>query len=325
MKNILVIVFISCCSFSAIAQDLIKEIQKLTLVNDSLQKQVIKPLKDSISHLNTYYHNDITMLYKQIDTLQKEKIYLQQKISKIEKENTELNTNKIKNERDSLQILLGKLNTNLSELKQISLQKEKEIFDTKQKCLENALAEKEKGRQEVFSSIAIKYSGKTFDELIMSTTKQSVMTDILLVESNPQIKSTIQDLLKYFNAEQLFLEKFNANQITYYKNQLNQINQESKLLTYKKDLLENYESFNDGLKTTIEKIIALDEREIVYGMGDVIERQKFIKIFAELTSYIFDYDFNFTDYPYLSDIVLEIIKRKQPNCDADISDLLNKL
>ena len=39
----------------------------------------------------------------------------------------------------------------------------------------------------------------------------------------------------------------------------------------------------------------------------------------------FNYDFKFNDFPYLSDIVLEIFKRKQPNPDADISDLLQKL
>jgi hypothetical protein len=31
------------------------------------------------------------------------------------------------------------------------------------------------------------------------------------------------------------------------------------------------------------------------------------------------------DYPYLSEVVLEIIKRKRPNPDADISDLLKKI
>ena len=161
--------------------------------------------------------------------------------------------------------------------------------------------------------------------MLKSSTKQSVTIDMQLVGNNPELKSTLEDLLKYFNAEHLFLEKFDAKQIAYHQNQLNQINPQSKLLAYKKDLLENYGSFNDGLKTSIETIIALDKREMVSGMGDAIERQKYIKILSELTSYIFDYDFNFTDYPYLSDIVLEIIKRKQPNSDADITDLLSKL
>ena len=46
---------------------------------------------------------------------------------------------------------------------------------------------------------------------------------------------------------------------------------------------------------------------------------------AEISYYIFNYDFNFMDYPYLSVVVLEIIKRKAPNPDAKISDLLQQL
>jgi hypothetical protein len=52
---------------------------------------------------------------------------------------------------------------------------------------------------------------------------------------------------------------------------------------------------------------------------------KKIIVLSEISVYIFNYDFNFTYYPYLSNIVLEIIKRKQPDADADISDLLNAL
>ena len=55
------------------------------------------------------------------------------------------------------------------------------------------------------------------------------------------------------------------------------------------------------------------------------EKKKLDKILAEFSFFIFNYEFNFLDYPYLSDIILEIIKRKQPNADADISNLLNKL
>jgi hypothetical protein len=75
----------------------------------------------------------------------------------------------------------------------------------------------------------------------------------------------------------------------------------------------------------IEKIISIDKREVVASMEDEIQKQKFNKILSEISLYIFNYDFNFVDYPYLSDIVLEIMKRKQPNPDADITYLLAKL
>jgi hypothetical protein len=41
--------------------------------------------------------------------------------------------------------------------------------------------------------------------------------------------------------------------------------------------------------------------------------------------YIFDYDLKYEDHPYLFEIVLDIIKRKQSNTDEDITDLLKKL
>ena len=37
------------------------------------------------------------------------------------------------------------------------------------------------------------------------------------------------------------------------------------------------------------------------------------------------YHFNFTDYPYLSELVLETMKRKQKDANSDISDLVEKL
>ncbi len=59
-------------------------------------------------------------------------------------------------------------------------------------------------------------------------------------------------------------------------------------------------------------------------MSPQVVNSKLNKILSELSKFIFDYNFNFVDYPYFSDIVLDIIKRKQPNPDADIVDLLKK-
>ena len=67
------------------------------------------------------------------------------------------------------------------------------------------------------------------------------------------------------------------------------------------------------------------KKEFVKGMDDEIIKSKLNKILSELSTFIFGYNFNFVDYPYLTDIVLEIIKRKQPNPDADINDLLEKI
>jgi hypothetical protein len=106
---------------------------------------------------------------------------------------------------------------------------------------------------------------------------------------------------------------------------LNQIQRESVLLVKLKDNLEKYQTFNDGLKEMIENIIALDGKEKVAGMSEEIKNMKFNKILSEISLYMFNYDFNLKDYPFLSDIMLEIIKLKQPNPDADLSGLLKKI
>jgi predicted transcriptional regulator len=139
------------------------------------------------------------------------------------------------------------------------------------------------------------------------------------------VKTVLSDLVKYFNAKELLEQKFDAVKIKDAQAKLSQIQQQSELLDKRKEYMENYQTFNDGLKESIEKIIKLDKSESVLGMDEEIQKQKFNKILAEISSYIFNYDFNFMDYPYLSDIVLEIIKRKQPNADADITNILKKL
>ena len=88
--------------------------------------------------------------------------------------------------------------------------------------------------------------------------------------------------------------------------------------------LSDYLLCKDGLKKTIDNILVIDKETIALD-DDNIQEKKLQEILSELAWYIFNYDFNFTEYPYLSDIVLDIIKQKQKNADADISLLKAKL
>jgi hypothetical protein len=133
------------------------------------------------------------------------------------------------------------------------------------------------------------------------------------------------DLETYFNANNLVSNKFNVTESNRYLNQLGLIKQQSKLVDALKESLNNFKIVNDGLLLCIQNIMALDNKESVNGMNKNIMKLKFNKVLAEISIYIFDYDFNFVEYPYLSDVLSEIIKRKQPNPDADISDLLKRI
>ena len=66
MKKVMVVILIIFAVCNAYTQDLIMEIQKLTLANDSLQKQVIKPLNDSILKLNSAHSIEIAKLNEQL-------------------------------------------------------------------------------------------------------------------------------------------------------------------------------------------------------------------------------------------------------------------
>jgi protein-arginine kinase activator protein McsA len=184
--------------------------------------------------------------------------------------------------------------------------------------------EYEKGKQAALSDIIRTYKNR-FDDLAVSSSKQSVQRDLRIVGNNPEIKQMLTDLEIYCSAKELLDKKFDESQIKPAQTKLQSVQQKSKLLDKLKDNVENYQLFYNGLKETLEKLITLDKRETVAGMGDEIQELKFNKILTELSSYIFNYDFNFSDYPYLSDIVLEVIKRKQPDADADITDLYQQI
>jgi hypothetical protein len=152
-----------------------------------------------------------------------------------------------------------------------------------------------------------------------------VQRDKQLIGNNTEVKQIITDLEIYFNAVNLFSNKFAAPQVNDAISQVNLINQQSKLVSTLKDNLDNFNTFNEGLSAAIRNIIALDKKEYVKGMSEQVVKLKLNKVLFEISKFVFDYNFNFVDYPYFSEIVLDIIKRKRPNPDADISDLLNKI
>jgi len=104
---------------------------------------------------------------------------------------------------------------------------------------------------------------------------------------------------------------------------LKQIKRPSKLIDTLKEIAEDYQDFNNALKETISKLIDLDKRK---KGDDISESIKFKK--DEMSGILINYMFNYYDYykyPYLFEIVLEIIKRKIQNVDDPITDLLQKL
>lgn len=305
MKWILIIMLITGVLSPAFAQnDFIAALSKQAVEIDSLKKAVKAEMASKLQ-------------------LSKKNDNLQDTIKKLRSDLANLEA--FRNEKKNIDTILRQKTDSIVLLKDSISEMAIQIANERQKRLQKATEEYGRGKNEISATIVNSYKTKPFDELLKSSTKQSVQRDLGLVENNTEVKLMLSDIEKYLSAKELLDGKADAAQIKSHQVLLEQIKRDSEALKRLKEMLGNYQTFNDGLKETIGKIIALDEREAVSGMGEEIQKKKLDKILAELSTFIFNYDFNFSDYPYLSDILLELIKRKQPNADANISDLYGKL
>lgn len=309
--------------YSAHSQDFIAEFKKMTLINDSLQNQVIKPLQDSLLKVKNSNPSDVVKLQGQVNILEKDKENLNKKIKDLEKDIAILNKTTVKTERDSLLKLVERLRTNIAELNQKMQDKDVQINTEKQNCEQRAKNERENGKKDILEKLVSCYTNKKFDDLIKTTTKLSVQRDMQFVKNNDTVKLVLSDLETYFIAEELLAKKIDAVQIKNMQIQLGQIKQQSILLDKLKENIEYYKNYNEELKKAINNLVDLDKRKVA-GSDTEIRNMKFQNILSELANYMYNY-YDYANYPYLSGIVLEIIVRKKPNADANISDLLIKL
>lgn len=293
------------CSFSSVfaQKDLIERLEKQAVEIDSLKK-VIKVKMDTTLRLSKENN-------KLVDTMK----ILKSDLAKFDE---------FRMGRKKIDTLLELRSDSIMFLKIAISEKDKQLTAEKQKGEQKEREKYDAGKNEILVTITSSYKSKSFDELLKSSTKESAQRDLQLFQNQTEIKQILSDIEKFFLSKQLLDTRLDIVQTKNVQNQLAQIRKESVLFSKLKEIIGNYQTFNDGLNETIRKIISLDSTESA-GKIKQNQKMKFDKILAEVSSYIFNYDFNFSDYPYLSDVLLEIIKRKQPNPDADISDLLKKL
>ncbi len=321
MKKIIVVILIMFGVSNAYTQDLIKEIQKLTLANDSLQKQVIKPLNDSILKLNSAHSIEIAKLNEQLKALEIEKSELNKKIKTLESTVAELNKKKIKVERDNLQAKCDSLIIKVKELENLISARDKQIAQEKEFGKQKSIQEKEKGKSEILNQIIQTYN-KPLDELIIINTIKSVERDMSIVGDKTVVQQKLLSLQRYYNSEQVLNEKYSEQSVENALTQLKSIEQ-TELVLKLIDKLNKYKLCNDGLKTTIDKIREIDKKFV--ANDEYTQNTKLNDVLAEIAWYFRNYRFNFIDYPYLSEVVLEIIKLKQKDANTDIAVLKEKL
>lgn len=311
MKKTLLLPFFIFSFFSVFAQQdvllekYMKQSIKQEFVIDSLKK-VSKNDKENISKQSNDYQN---RLNGKNDTIKSLKLNL----LKLEKFKAEMNKNDglFKQKNDSINLLKKQI-VDLNKLK----------LDDNQKYLQNLLEENIKGKNEVKSKFINNYKNKKFDDLIVSSSKNSIQRDILIIDDN-DVKPILNDLIIFFEAKEILEKRYNAEQLNSTQLQLNKLKQQSTMLTVLNDNIESYLSFNNGLAECLVKIDVIDKNGPA-GTNKEVKKLKYDRILSEISMYIFEYDFNFVDYPYLSDIVSQLIKRKRTNPDADINDLIKK-
>jgi hypothetical protein len=207
------------------------------------------------------------------------------------------------------------------ELNKLVSIKDLQILQDKELSMKKYTQGNEKGKQEVLNQIIKTYS-KPFDELLKNSTLKSVERDMSIVGDKTEVQQKFLNLQKYFNSELVLSDKFNEQKVENAKTQLTSIEQ-TELVLKLTDKLSKYKLCNDGLKTTIDKILEIDKQFV--ANDEYTQKTKLNDILSELAWYFRNYRFNFTEYPYLTEIVLEIIKLKQKDANTDIANLKDKL
>ena len=305
MKKIVFILLIFLVNYS-FSQDYLDKIAKQAVEIDSLKRE-LKSVKDQANKGFENLEETINRLNRIIKVFQVDSAEV----------------HKFKSVKMTLEKQLMQYADSLHQLRFVLSTKEQEIIICNQRVEKEALESYNKGQEVVFSHFSEIYnSAKSFDDLIRSFTELSLERDLALFVNNKTAEQKLRDMQRYFAAKKILEESYNAQTLAMIYNRLDSLQQTSDLLDNLKTNLDDYKQCYDALEKTIVKIIEIDSSEI--ANNDEIRKFKLDRIISELSSYIFNYNINMSDFPYLSDIILEIIKRKQTNANADISDLLKK-
>lgn len=311
--------FIQCYAANAQQDGLIEKLQQLTLAKDSLEKQVIRPLKDSIQLLNVSSQNR----RKDVERLKDSIHSLQVKIKSLEGEVSGYKNAGWQEKIDSLQKQILLLNSHITGLKDSLLASKMLVIEERRKGEEQAKRAKESGKIEALNSIIYFYTSNSFDSLILKSNKYTLQRDLSFIGNFDTVKTVLQNLQKYYNAETLLSQKYNADACKIALTSLGEVKEKSASLIRLIEDIEYYKVYNSQLVNTINNIILLDSKTTAGGTIEV-QKLKFKSISNLLAEYRRDY-YDFNNYPYLNTIFLEIIKRKSRNADTDVTDLIQKL
>ena len=321
VRAIIVFLLFIVIQNQGITQDLIKEIQVLTLANDSLKKanaQLNEALTsklqiayDSIAEIGLLHKSELSEINKSLRKLERDTAELYKLIKKLDKNNLSQLELRLKQKDDSLLLYsntIKKLSIDIEELKRMGVIRENQKF--------------EEGRQAAINQMIKIYTDTSFSKLLLSSTPESVKRDLLLAEGKEEEKIILINLQIYFESKRIIEARFNSQDVSNAIKQISLIPQDP-LVSKLKEKIEKYGLRTEGLKTALNKILELDRKFI--ANDDYTQKVKFSDILAEISWYFRNYRFELGEYPFLSGIVLDVMKRKEVDANADIKDLLLKL
>jgi hypothetical protein len=308
------------CGFSAVHSQDLTMMEELVLQKKSLQDQ-LRSVTDSVSRLVEARNAEVKTLREQVREFGNDTAYLHKKIRNLGKKNADLHEELDKKNIEKLKTGLQQKADSIALLKQMIKGKDSEVAAAKQDGLNKAAEQYRAGQQNAYSGIGRSYH-RNFDDLIKSSTRLSIERDLTLVGSDTVARQKLHDLQKYFAAQHILSEQYSEQKVKNAQSQAESIEQ-SESVKNLIDKLGKYKLCSDALKITIGKILVIDR--VSTANDDYTQNVKLQDILSELSWYFRNYSSDFTDYPYLSDIALDIMKRKQRDANTDIKDLLNKL
>jgi hypothetical protein len=297
--------------FTFAQTDPIQEIKSQAIQIDSLKKQINLEKNNYIG-----VQNNILQLRDRFNQRGDTIKLLSHRLLELEKSINDQRTveTQLKLKRDSIVVLKNDLRLSKNE-----------IISEREKGISLAKKEKELGKNEIIEKINQKYMAISFDELIGTTTKSSVEKDLQILNGGSEVSLILENLIIFHDAKYLLSQKFDKIYIDRALKNLDSILVESMLTKNLQKKIQEYEMLNEGIKVALSKINQIDQNEVVKGMPTEIQNSKLGKILTELSSFTFNYDLKENEYPYLEEIIFEIMRRKHPNPDADIADLLLKI
>ena len=310
MARYFICLFVFCLGVQIYAQEsdtMIKEIQRLTLVNDSLGR-AYKSLKQKYDSLERVQRSFIITCNESLSDCQMRLANREQDYKNLK---DELNLERqgaepmraLQKERDRLKVEIDTLNDRI-------VKEKKKEYDS--------------GKKSVINRIEQAYK-IDFDSLIVTSSLQDVKSDLLIVE-DAGVKKKMQNLINYFEVRQILCEQFDKEKYNAALEKLVKLSKDqskSEAVKLLKERLENYEDCNMALKKVIKNINEIDK--IIVANDEHSTKSKMGRIMSVVSDYIYNYKLDFKEYPYLFDVVIKIINKKQLNVNSDISNLMSLL